>query len=445
VRTQYARADDGAHLAYNVRGDAPIDLVVPSYGFISVADFDEEPRCRRFLERLAEFARLICFDWRGIGLSDPFPAAQTPPLDRLARDVVSVLDAAGSARAAFLASLLSGPPAIQCAVDAPARIAALILANTTARGLAAPGYEFGIPRAVAERFTEEVIDPDANSDAAAVVAVHAPSLATDPTFVQWWEDAGRRGASPAIARAYQMTFLETDVRDLLDSVRVPTLVLQRRETQWFRPGHGRYLAERIREARYVELPGADMPPFGENADAVVEEIEEFLTGARHIEDDANRVFATLLFADIVESTSRAVEIGDQQWDLVLSRYRDRVQHEVARHRGRFVKSIGDGVLATFDRPAPAIRCATAVREALAPLGLQIRAGLHAGEVDVREGDVAGIAVHVAARVMALADPGDILVSAALPSLLIGSGIAFEPRGEHELKGVPGTWPIYAVT
>ena len=321
----------------------------------------------------------------------------------------------------------------------------MLLVNTTARVLAAPGYEFGVPVSVAQRFTDQAIDPSGATDAAAVVAMHAPTVATDANFVQWWDDAGRRGASPAIARAYQSTFLETDVRDLLGSIKVATLVIQRRDTGWFRRGHGVYMAERIPEARYVELPGTDMPPFTENADAVVEEIEEFLTGTRHIEDDANRVFATLLFTDIVESTSRAVEVGDQEWELVLSRYREQVQQEVARHRGRFVKSLGDGVLATFDRPARAVRCAAAIRDALAPLGLQIRAGLHAGEIDVHDDDIGGVAVHVAARVIALAQPGDILVSAALPSLLIGSGITFAPRGAHELKGVPGSWAIYVVT
>jgi class 3 adenylate cyclase len=441
---RYARRDDGAHIAFEIRGEGEIDLLVPSYAFISFASFDDEPRCARFLERLQSFARVICFDWRGIGLSDPFDPAQVPSADTQARDVERVLDAAGSERAAFLASLLSGPLAIQSAVRAPERIAGLVLCNTTARLLRAPDYEFGVPLSVASRFTEEVIEPAAETDPADVVAIHAPSVAADPHFVRWWDEAGRKGASPAIARAYQNALLEADVRSLLPTVGVPTLVIQRRDTLWFLPGHGRYLAEHIPGARYVELPGSDMPPFTENADDVVEEIEEFLTGARHVPDDASRVVLTLMFTDIVESTSRAAAVGDAQWRETLDRYHMLVAKEITRHRGRHVKSTGDGTLATFDSPTRAIRCACAIRAGLEPLGLQIRAGLHAGEVDARRDDVSGIAVHVAARVQALAQPGEVLVSIALPTLVIGSGIEFESRGAHELKGVPGQWPLFAV-
>jgi class 3 adenylate cyclase len=444
VATRYATADDGAHLAYQVRGEGAVDLLIPSYGFISVATFDEEPRCALFLERLQSFARLICFDWRGIGLSDPFDPAHPPTLDRAVQDVVSILDSAGSERAAFLASLISGPAAIQFAAAARSRSVGLVLVNTTSRCLAASGYEFGVPESVASRFTEEVIEPDAEADPAAVVAVHAPSVASDPAFVHWWEEAGRRGASPAVARAYQTAFLASDVRELLPSIRVPTLVVQRRDTQWFRRGHGQYIAERIPGARYVELAGSDMPPFTENADSVVEEIEEFLTGSRHVHDDADRVLATLLFTDIVESTSRAADLGDQQWRELLHRYHEQVSREVVRHRGNVVKTIGDGIIATFDSPARAVRCAAAIRDAVEPLGLRIRAGLHTGEIDLHDGDIGGIAVHIAARVVALAEPGEILASGALPALLVGSDITFETRGEHELKGVPGSWSLYAV-
>jgi len=444
VATRYATADDGARLAYQVRGAGPVDLLIPSYGFISVATFDEEPRCAWFLERLQSFARLICFDWRGIGLSDPFDPARPPTLDRAAEDVRSILNRVGSAQAAFLASLLSGPAALQFAASAPSRAAGLVLVNTTARCLAAPGYEFGVPELVASRFTEEVIEPDADADSGAVVAVHAPSVASDPAFVHWWEDAGRRGASPAVARAYQTAFLATDVRALLPSIRVPALVIQRRDTQWFRREHGAYLAERLPGARYVELPGTDMPPFTENADLVVEEIEEFLTGARHVHDDGDRPLATLLFTDIVESTSHAARLGDHQWRELLHRYHERVSREVVRFRGNVVKTLGDGIIGTFDSPARAVRCAMSTRDAVESLGLQLRAGLHTGEIDLTDGDVGGIAVHIAARVMALAEPGEILASGALPALLVGSGITFEPRGEHELKGLPGTWPLFVV-
>jgi class 3 adenylate cyclase/pimeloyl-ACP methyl ester carboxylesterase len=444
AETRYARADDGAHLGYQIRGSGPVDLLVPSYAFISVAAFDDEPHCARFFERLASFARLICFDWRGIGLSDPFDPAQAPSDERLARDVVAVLDAAGSERAAFLATLLAGPPALRFAADFPDRTMGLVLTNTTARGVEAPDYEFGVPLAIAHRFTEDIIEPEGDVDTAAVVAVHAPSVAGDPQFVRWWEEAGNRGASPAIALAYQKAFIETDVRALLTSIQVPTLVIQRRDTEWFRRGHGQYMAERIPGARYVELPGRDMPPFTENPELVLEEIEEFLTGARHVQDDARRLLVTLLFIDIVGSTSRAAQLGDQRWRELLDQYHRRVAQEVTRHRGQLVKSIGDGALATFDSPARAIRCARAIRDALQPLGLEIRAGLHTGEVDVLDRDVGGIAVHVASRVMGLAQPGEILVSSALPSMVIGSGITFESRGEHELKGVPGSWAIHAV-
>jgi class 3 adenylate cyclase len=442
--TRYARTVDGSHLAYQIRGEGAVDLLVPSYAFISFTAFDEEPHCARFIERLQSFARVICFDWRGVGLSDPIDPARVPTTASHAQDVQCVLDAAGSERAAFLASLLAGPFAIQLAADAPERLVGLVLCNTTARVIAEPGYDFGVPVAVAQRFTEEAIEPAGGADPAAVIAVHAPSVAADMHFLRWWDDAGRRGASPAVARAFQNALLDTDVRSLLPTIRVPTLVIQRRDTLWFLAGHGQYMAEHIPDARYVELPGADMTPFTENAETVVEEIEEFLTGVRHVQNDASRVVATVLFTDIVESTSRAAAVGDEQWRETLDRHHQVVAREVARHRGLHVKSMGDGTLATFDSPTRAIGSARSIRLALEPLGLQIRAGLHAGEVDVRRDDVGGLAVHVAARVLALARPGEILVSVALPALVIGSSIEFEPRGEHELKGVPGRWPLFAV-
>ncbi len=444
VKTRYATTNDGAHLAYHVRGAGDIDVLFPSYGFISVAAFDEEPHIASFLERLGSFARIICFDWRGIGLSDPFDPANPPSLELQAHDVLAVMDDVGSNRAAFFASLLAGPIALLMGATHPDRIAALVLVNTTARVVEADDYEFGVPVDVARRFADEVIEPAAEADAASVVAVHAPSVAGDDRFVAWWEDAGRRGASPAIARALQLTLFDVDVRDLLPSIHIPTLVLQRRETQWFRPGHGGYLAEHIPGAQLVELAGADMPPFTGNAEVILEEVEEFLTGSRHLHDDAERILATVLFTDIVGSTVRAATTGDRQWLDTLDRYEEVVAREVTRHRGRHVKSTGDGTLATFDSPARAIRCACAVRDALAPLGLQVRSGLHTGEVDVRGADIGGIAVHIAARVMALAGSGDVLVSGAVPPLLIGSGIDFEARGEHELKDVPGAWQIHAV-
>jgi len=443
VTTRYATADDGAHLAYHVRGTGGVDLLVSSYGFISVASFDDEPHFARFLDHLGSFCRLICFDWRGIGLSDPFDPAHPPSLERQAKDVVCVLDAAGSERAAFLATFLAGSAAIRFAASYPTRTAALVLVNTTARLAKGPGYEFGVPLPVLQRFTDEVIEPAGAADTSAVVAVHAPSVAGDERFLTWWEDAGRHGASPAIALSVQRSLSDIDVRDLLPAIDAPVLVLQGRDTLWLRAGHGRFLAEHIPGATYVELAGADTPPFTENSEVILEEIEDFLLGTRHLHD-RDRVLSTVLFTDIVRSTGRAVELGDRQWRETLDRYDDVVAKQIARHRGRLVKTTGDGALATFDSPARAIRCAQAIQTSVVALGLEVRAGLHSGEVDVRGGDVSGIAVHIAARVIETARPGEILASSALPPLLIGSGIEFESRGGHELRDVPGTWELYAV-
>jgi class 3 adenylate cyclase len=443
AETYYARSGD-AHVAYQVSGDGPVDVLMGSYANISVDAFDREPHVARFLERLGRFARVVRFDTRGRGLSDPISPQTPPTIETEVADAVAVLDAVGCDRVTFLAFQANGPTAIMFAATRPDRAAGLILFNTFARGFRADDYPWGIPEPVFARLITEVVDPAGDgSRGADFAATQAPSLAGDETFRQWWEDEGRRGASPMSARVLNMLAYSSDVRDVLPAIQCPTLVIHRAGTRWFRVGHGRYLAEHIPGARYLELPGADQFPFAQDADLVLGEIEEFLTGSRgHAEPD--RVLATLLFTDIVSSTERAANIGDREWRELLDRHDAMVRRQIHRFGGREVKTTGDGFLATFEGPARGVRCAVAIREGAAQLGLEVRAGVHTGEVELREGDVGGIAVHVTQRISALAAADEVLVSSTVVDLVAGSGLEFSDRGERTLKGVPRPWRVYAV-
>jgi class 3 adenylate cyclase len=327
----------------------------------------------------------------------------------------------------------------------PERVAAMVLINAFARGFRAPDYPWGVPEAVSMGFTDDLVSArdSLSADRPNAAALHAPSLARDDEFRRWWEYEGRRGASPATARVTARLEWSSDVRDILPSVRVPALVIHRTENRWVRVGNGRYLAENIPGAKYVELPGADQYPFAQDADVILEEIEEFLTGTRtHHEPD--RVLATMLFTDIVASTEHAASVGDRQWRELLDRHDAMVRRQIHRFGGREVKTTGDGFLATFEGPARGVRCAVAIREGAAQLGLEVRAGVHTGEVELREGDVGGIAVHVTQRISALAAADEVLVSSTVVDLVAGSGLEFSDRGERTLKGVPRPWRVYAV-
>jgi class 3 adenylate cyclase len=434
-QTRYALSGD-AHIAYQVVGDGPLDLVyVP--GWISqVEHYWEEPAVAAYFRRLASFSRLILFDRRGTGLSDP--VVNAPTLEDQMDDVVAVMDAAGSERAAVFTWLEGGAMGALFAATHPERTRSLVLYEAMPRMSWAPDYQWAMPP---EEREERLRRPWGDGE---MILSLAPSAAQNPRLREWFARLERLAASPGTAAKLQRMNAEVDVRAVLPSIQVPTLVMHRSEDKFVDIRHSIYLAEHIPGARFVELPGGEVFSFGGDSDMLIDEIEEFLTGARH-SPHAERVLATVMFSDIVDSTRRAAELGDRRWRELLDSVERAVSRELVRCRGRAIKTLGDGFLATFDGPARAIRCATAIREgARREFGLDVRSGLHTGEIEILHGDVSGIAVHIGARVSATARAGEVLVSGTVKDLVVGSGIPFEDRGEHELKGVPGTWRLYAV-
>jgi pimeloyl-ACP methyl ester carboxylesterase len=437
--TRYAKSGDYS-IAYQVVGDAPLDIVLVP-GFVSHVEYAwEDPDFARLFERLASFSRLILFDKRGTGLSDRVPVNKLPTLEERMDDVRAVMDAARSERAVLFGISEGGPMSILFATTYPERVAALVLYGTYAKRVREADYPWA-PTMEWHRNNLEAVQHDWGGPTQ--VAQWAPSMADDDRFKRWWGQYLRLGASPAAARAVLEMTLQIDVRDILPAVRVPTLVLHRSGDHRIEIGGGRYLAERIPNARFIELPGSDHLVWVGDADAVVNEMEEFLTGARR-SAEPTRVLATVLFTDMVDSTSRAVQLGDARWRALISDHDRLVRGELARFRGREIDRRGDGFLAIFDGPARAIRCAFSIVERVHELGIQVRAGLHTGELDIMEAGIAGIAVHIGARVMSLAGPDEILVSSTVRDLVAGSGLSFSDRGVHELKGVPGTWRILRV-
>jgi class 3 adenylate cyclase len=439
--TRYTNTADGVHIAYQAFGEGPVDLVVLPGGWNLEVEW-EWPSVARFFRRLASFSRVIRFNMRGEGLSDPVAPRDWQTLEQRAEDMQAVLDAVGSDRTALLGGAFGGQMMAFFAATHPERTAALLLVGTTARLGWAPDYPWGGSVANRELTVERA---EAGWEQGAGLArLIAPSMADDPAFVSWIARLHRQSYSPGAARAAARMMMETDVRDLLPTIRVPTLVLCRSgSVLGFGPDHARYLAGHIPGATLVELPGDESVMYLGDTDSVVDEVEEFLTGSRH-PPAADRVLATVLFTDIVGSTERAAELGDRRWLDVLDSHDETVRRQLERFRGREVTTGGDSFLATFDGPGRAILCACAIRDAVRALGIEVRAGLHTGEIELRGADVAGVAVHIGARVAAIAGPGEVLVSGAVPPLVAGSGIAFEDRGERELKGVPGTWRLYAV-
>lgn len=439
--THYADAG-GVHIAYQVLGSGDLDLLTFSSGLIPMDSIDDEPSFARFHRRLASFGRLIRFDIRGVGMSDPISPAAPPTLEQWAQDALAVLDAVGSEQAAVFAPRDASLPAVLLAATHPDRVASLVLVNGMARYARADDYPEGWPQAVLDRFLDDILAevPGPDFDG---LTLFAPSKATDSGFGSWWVRAGNRGASPAVARAVQTTTLSADVRDLLHAVRVPTLVLHRRDDRPVPIGLGRYLAEHIPDARFVELEGADDLYWVGDTGDLLDEIEEFVTGVRR-GIGSDRVLATIVFTDIVSSTQQAAALGDSGWHDLLDRHDAALRRQLARFGGREVKSTGDGLLALFDGPARAVVAACAMRDAAAQLGIQIRVGVHTGEIERRGDDVAGMAVHIAARVEATAGDGEVLVSRTVVDLVVGSGIEFSDAGEHDLKGVPGRWQLFTV-
>jgi class 3 adenylate cyclase len=436
--TLYTRSGD-LHIAYQVIGEGPIDLVyVPSW-ISQVEHYWDEPIVAGYFNRLASFSRLIMFDRRGSGLSDPVPNA--PTLEEQMDDVVAVMDAAGSEQAAVFALLEGGAMAALFAATHPERTSALVLYEAQPRMSWAEDYDWAMRREDREAYLRD--GGLGWGDGSRILAL-SPKSANNPRLKRWYARLERLAASPGTAAALMRMNADVDVRAVLPSIQVPTLVLHRPADRFIDVRHSRYLAEHIKGAKFVELPGDETLPFGADAESELDEIEEFLTGARHV-SDAERILATVMFSDIVDSTARAAEMGDRRWRDLLQSIEGAVGRELTRFRGRAVKTMGDGFLATFDGPARGIRCATAIRDAaLGQFGLQVRSGLHTGEIELIGDDVGGIAVHIGARVGSSAGPGEVLVSGTVKDLVVGSGIPFEDRGERELKGVPGTWRLWAV-
>lgn len=436
--TRYVRAADGVHVAYQVSGDGPIDvLMVP--GFVSHLELAwEMPFIRPQMERIGEFARLIRFDKRGTGLSDR--VVDIPTLEQRMEDVHAVMDAAGSERAALWGVSEGGAMCMLFAATYPERTTALVLVSSFARVLTAPDQSFGIEREIGDQITATFAELWGTGSA---LAAFFPSAAADPAMTEYFARYERNSARPGEMKAITDMCADIDVRAVLPSISAPTIVVHHAGDPMIGVEHGRYLAEHIPGARYIELPDADHVTIAEGAPDAFDDIREFLTGIR-APASWDRLLATVLFTDIVGSTDRAAAVGDQRWRSLLDHHDDVVRGELRRFRGREIKTTGDGFLAAFDGPARAVECAMATLEAVRPLGLELRAGVHTGECEQRGDDLGGIAVHIGARVAALAQPNEVLVSRTVTDLVAGSGLRFVDRGEHELKGVPNRWQLYAV-
>jgi class 3 adenylate cyclase len=444
ARAGYANSG-GNYLAFSVRGTGDVSILHSARWTIPIDSLDEEPHVSRFLRRLDAFAQCIRYDPRGVGGSDPISSSIDYDFHLMAADTLAVLDAVGVERAVLLAENSTVPMAIKIATSHPERVRALVCVNGFATLRADEDSPHGHPREVVEKFTLEITDPDQAWDMGGEtddLALIVPSLKHDEGFRDWWVRSSRRGASPAAARAILNLTWTSDARQLLRAVDVPTLVIHSRDNVFSPVGLGRYLADHITNAKYVELPSADHAVWGEIADEVVDEIEEFLTGRRS--GTVDRVLATVLFTDIVDSTGRAAALGDQQWRALLDAHDAIVRGEIARHGGREVNTTGDGFVGAFDSPTQAVRAGQAMVDAAARQGVAIRVGLHTGECERRGNDLAGLTVHIAARVGSLAASGEVLVSRTVRDLVAGSGLGFVPRGEHVLKGVPDAWQLFAL-
>jgi class 3 adenylate cyclase len=435
---RYAKSGD-LHIAYIAEGDAPIDLIWVPPWISQVEYLWAEPTLAAAQERIKEFARFISFDRRGSGLSDPLLGA--PTLEEQMDDVIAVMEAAGSERAAVVGTLEGGPMAMLFAATFPERVSALVLYATFARATWAPDYDWTWKVEERAARNAQLVENWGHGYVAAGVA--GPDSVQDESFLEWAGRLERLAGSPTTIRRILSLIGEFDVRHVLPSIRVPTLVLHRRNDTFISVEHSRYLSKHIPDARYVELEGGENLFSIGDTEAILGEMEEFLTGTRH-EREPDRMLATVMFTDIVDSTTRAARLGDTDWRRLLEEHDQLVRRALERHRGREIKRTGDGFLATFDGPARAIRCAASIAEAVRSLGIEVRAGLHTGECEVMNGDVGGLAVHIGARVMSCADAGEVMVSSTVKDLVVGSGIDFEERGSRELKGVPGEWQLFAV-
>jgi class 3 adenylate cyclase/pimeloyl-ACP methyl ester carboxylesterase len=423
-------------LAYQVSGEGPLNLAFWRDEMPLDLMWDD-PLFVRLSKRLGTFSRTVWGDSRGSGASEGERVPATGEMRDA--DLLAVLDAAvGSEPAAFVAWGATGVAAIEFSVTHPERVSALVLVNSYAHYVQEDDYPWGIPRASLDRLVATIQEA---RDTGAILELLAPSRVTDERFRAWWARAQRLAVSAESYGETARAVVEWDVRPLLASVSVPTLVLHRRDNRYIRLGAGRYLAEHIPGARFVVLPGVDYSFYSGDVDAVVDEIEEFLTGARS-GAEADVVTATVLFTDVVGSTEQQARVGPREWSRLTDQHDAMVRGVLARYRGREIKTFGDGFLATFDATARALRCAAEILTAAEGIGLELRAGVHTGEVEVRGEDIGGLAVNIAKRICDLAEPGEVLVSDTVRGQLVGSGVEFQERGEHQLKGVPGSWRLY---
>jgi len=427
------------YIAYQTVGEGPRDIVFMSAWFSHVDGRWEEPRFAAMLRRLSTMGRLIVFDKRGSGASDPLASAE-PTWEDWADDIAAVMDAAGSKRASLIGVGDSGPLALLYAATRPQRVESLVLINTGARLRRASDYPWGIDQ---DEETEFLRRTRETWGVGGLVDVFSPSAAADESYRQWLAKYQRMSASPGRSTAMARLIFDIDVRDVLSTIHVPTLVMHRRDFRFFPIEFGRYLAEHIAGAKFIELAGADGFIYLGDTMGLLDEVEEFLTGARR-QPEADRVLATVLLTDIVGSTDMAAQLGDHRWRMILDTYDDIVRRQLSEYRGKLHRSTGDGSLATFDGPARGIRCAFAIRDQLGTVGVKIRSGLHAGEIELRGNEIGGIAVHIAARIGSEAAAGEVLCSSTVKDLVTGSDLSFADRGRRQLKGVPQEWQIYAV-
>jgi pimeloyl-ACP methyl ester carboxylesterase len=436
----YARSGD-VSIAYQVTGDGPRDLVYVPGWVSNIEVMWEDPGLGRFLRRLGSFSRLITFDKRGTGLSDAVSVQELPTLEVRMDDLRAVMDAAGAERATLFGHSEGGNMCVLFAATYPERTDGLILTGSYAKRIRSPEYPWA---PTWEERLAAVEETERSWGDPSMIASLAPSRADDPAFRAWVQRYLRLSASPRAASELLRMNSQIDVTEVLPSIRVPTLLLYRHDDQDVKIEEGRYIASKIPGAKLVELPGADHFFWAGDPEPLIEEIEEFVTGHRTAAVP-ERVLATVLFTDIVGSTRKAVALGDQAWRDILERHNAAIRAELDKWRGREVKTAGDGFLATFDGPARAIRCAQAISDVVRPLGLGVRCGLHTGELEVVNSDVTGLAVHIGARIAALAASGEVLVSRTVRDLVSGAGFQFTARGAHALKGIPEQWEVYAVS
>lgn len=446
--TRYAKTSDGVHVAYQEFGDGPIDILFVLGWVTHIERMWEEPRIERFLARLASFARVMVFDKRGVGLSDRVPEDQLPSLEIRMDDARAVMDAAGSERAVVLGHSEGGPMAALFAASYPERTIGLVLFGTSLCWNGAPDYPW--PRYTSEEaFAEMAVERESEWGTRELAAKYlvsdfAPGLAHDESTIAWLADYMRNAASPGAASAFARMNRGIDARSALSAIHVPTLVMARDDDVDFPAAETEWIARRIRGARFVSFPGDEHYIFFGNQDHLLDEIERFVARLGNDEADLDRALATVMFTDIVDSTSTVAALGDRSWRDVIERHHGLVRALLGRFRGTEVDTAGDGFFATFDGPARGVRCAQAICEAVTDLGITVRAGVHTGEVQTIAGKVGGIAVNVGARIASIAAPSEVLVSHTVQGLVSGSGLVFEDAGEHDLKGVPDRWRLYRV-